>query len=78
MPGMSNVAFPLSTTKLSSASSGISCGPNSLGSSRSSLTTVTLNRACKSRAQKRGWGQLGDRRSIFSMLTYRTSFCFWL
>ena len=30
------------------------------------------NKACKSRARKRG------RKSIFSMLTYRTSFCFWL
>ena len=33
-------------------------------------------RACKSRARKRGWGQLGGRRSIYSMLTYRTLFCF--
>ena len=36
-----------------------------------------LYRACKSRARKRGWGQLGAG-ILFSMLTYRTSFCFWL
>ena len=36
---------------------------------------AAMYRACKSRARKRGWGQLGAG-GIYSMLTYRTLFCF--
>ena len=39
-------------------------------------TTTAANRACKSRARKRGWGQLGAGGPLYSMLTYRTLFCF--
>ena len=38
----------------------------------------SANRACKSRARKRGWGQLRAGSPLFSMLMYRTSFRFWL
>ena len=39
------------------------------------LTSLIGIRACKSRARNRGWGSWGWR-SIYSMLTYRTLFCF--
>ena len=29
-------------------------------------------------SRENGTGTVGGRKSIFSMLTYRTSFCFWL
>ena len=38
------------------------------------LHSRQANCACKSRARKRGWGQLGGRTFIFSMLTYRACF----